>query len=295
MIVSSRRAFIGTVAAGLSFSATRALFGADPAAGAKTASGTPIGLQLWSLRKQLPEDLEGTLRQVRDWGIVEVQGAGTANHTTEAFRAALDEAGLRCSSAHVGFEDLAKDFAATAAEARALGASYLVCPFIPHDRKAGLKPDDVKRAAEVFNLAGRSAKDGGMRFAYHCHGMEFVPSPDGTLFDTLAKATDPALVGFEIDVLWAKAGGGDPAAVIKAYAGRVVSLHVKDIAKGLTFPAGTSGMPAQDEVPVGAGQLDWPGILGAARAAGVEIYYIEDETTDPLGNIPKSLAFLTAA
>jgi sugar phosphate isomerase/epimerase len=297
MITSSRRAFLGALTAGLPLSSARRLLGADAALEAKTTFGAPIGLQLWSLRAQLPKELEASLRKVREWGIVEVQSAGTARHSTEAFRAALDAAGLRCGSSHVGFDDLAKSFAATAKTARALGATHLVCPWLPHDRKVGLRPDDVTRAAEAFNEAGRKAKEEGMRLSYHCHGFEFVPSPDGTgtLYDTFAKATDPALVGLEVDVLWAKAGGADPAALIKTYAGRVVSLHVKDIAEGLTFPVGTSGMPAENEVPVGAGQLDWPAVLGAAREASVEIYYIEDETTDPLNNIPKSLAFLTKA
>ncbi len=294
-MTSTRRAFLGTVAAGLSFSAARRLLGADAAPEAKMTFGAPIGLQLWSLRAQLPQDLEGSLRKVRQWGIVEIQSAGTAGRSTEAFRAALDAAGLRCRSSHVGFEDLAKDFTGVARTARALGATSLVCPWLPHDRAAGFKPDDARRAAEVLNEAGRLAKAEGMKVGYHCHGYEFVPSAEGTLFDTFVKATDPALVGLEIDVLWAKVGGADPAALIKAYKGRVVSLHVKDIAKGLGFPVGTSGMPAENEVPCGAGQLDWPAILGAARAAGVEAYYIEDETTDPLANIAKSVAFLSAA
>jgi sugar phosphate isomerase/epimerase len=295
MTTSSRRAFLGTLAAGASLSAARGLFGANAMPEALTTFGAPIGLQLWSLRAQLPRDVEATLRQVREWGIVEIQSAGTAGRTAEAFRVALDAAGLRCRSSHVGFDDLAQRFVETAGTARTLGATQLVCPWLPHDGAAGLKLDDVKRAAEVLNEAGRRARAEALKVAYHCHGYEFVPSADGTLFDTLAKATDPALVGLEVDVLWAKAGGADPAALIKTYKGRIVSLHAKDIAKGLTFPIGTSGMPAENEAPVGAGQLDWPAILGAARAAGVEGYYIEDETTDPLGNIPKSIAFLKTA
>ena len=77
-------------------------------------------------------------------------------------------------------------------------------------------------------------------FAYHCHGYEFVPSPEGTLFDTLAGASDPARVMFQIDVFHAKFGGADPAPLITRYAARVASLHLKDLKKGVPIKTGTA-------------------------------------------------------
>jgi sugar phosphate isomerase/epimerase len=132
-----------------------------------------------------------------------------------------------------------------------------------------------------------------MRFGYHTHGYEMVPSPEGTLFDTLAKNTDPKLLGFEIDVFWAKAGGADPAALIAGLPGRVPLLHVKDMAKGLSFPAGTAEAKDETNVPVGTGQIDWPAVLHAAKASGAEIYYLEDESPKPWEQLPKSIAYLT--
>ena len=63
-----------------------------------------------------------------------------------------------------------------------------------------------------------------MHFGYHTHGYEFVPSPDGTLFDTLAKNTDPATVAFQIDLLHTFHGGGDPVAIIEQQGKRVTAL-----------------------------------------------------------------------
>jgi hypothetical protein len=50
--------------------------------------------------------------------------------------------------------------------------------------------------------------------------------------------------------------------------------------------------PASDNVVVGTGIMDWPGIVAQGRKSGVEYYFIEDETSDPVGNIPPSITYL---
>ena len=287
----SRREFLTTMAAGLGAAAVgaRRLSAAGKAA-IETALSGPVGLQLWSLREHLPKDLPGTLAKVRAMGFTEVEGAGLWGHTLQDLRAALDTAGLRCQSTHLGFERLRDDAAVALAEAKGLGATWAVCPWIPHDKT--FTKDDASRSAEAFNRFGKAARDAGLGFAYHCHGYEFVPSGQGTLWDTLVAGTDPELVAFQIDVFHAFNGGGDPVAVIEKLNGRVPSLHVKDIAKGLTITAGSSGAEPEADVPVGTGQVDWPAVLKAAKKAGTSLYYIEDESPDPLGHIPKSPQYL---
>jgi sugar phosphate isomerase/epimerase len=43
---------------------------------------------------------------------------------------------------------------------------------------------------------------------------------------------------------------------------------------------------------IGHGQVNWPEVLKAAKADGLEYYYLEDETTDPVHNIPPSITYL---
>jgi sugar phosphate isomerase/epimerase len=287
----SRRRFLTSVAAGMGVAAWRSSAAALPDAHEiKTTLGAPIGLQLWSLRAYLPNDLPGTLARVRAMGFGEVEGAGLWGHTVGDLRAALEAAGLRCRSAHLGFERLRDDLPGGLAEARALGATTVICPWIPHDDE--FTPEDARKAAEAFNRFGGAARDQGLAFGYHCHGYEFVPSPEGTLFDTLVRATDPSRVSFQIDVFHAYLGGADPVRLIKGLEGRVPSLHLKDLKKGFPVKAGTAAAPAEADVPVGTGQIDLPAVLRAARAAGTSIYYLEDESTDPLGHIPRSLRYL---
>jgi sugar phosphate isomerase/epimerase len=119
-----------------------------------------------------------------------------------------------------------------------------------------------------------------------------LASPEGNLFDTLAQNTDPRRVMFQIDVFHALYGGTDPAALIKRYAGRVASLHLKDLKKGAAITRGAAVGTPDVDVPIGTGQVDWPAVLREAVSAGASLYYVEDESADPLGHIPQSLEYL---
>jgi sugar phosphate isomerase/epimerase len=239
----------------------------------------------------LPKDLAGTLKKIREMGFRDVEGAGNWNHTVPELRSAMDAAGLRCPSAHMQFERLRDDLDGALADAKAFGASWVICPWIPHTDDTFTR-DDAMKAAEAFNKYGAAAAKAGLRFGYHPHGYDFFPSTEGTLLDTIARNTDPTLVAFQIDVFHAYHGGANPATLIDQFKSRVVSLHLKDLKKGVQVKVGTAlGTPDQD-VPVGSGQVDMPGVLRAAQKAGVKLYFIEDESADPWGHIPQSVAYL---
>ena len=112
------------------------------------------------------------------------------------------------------------------------------------------------------------------------------------MFETLAGATDPKRVMFQVDVFHAFHGGADPARLIERYKGRVSSLHLKDLKKGVPVEAGTAIGRPEDDVPVGSGQIDMPSVLRAAMEAGTPLYYIEDESSDPWRHIPQSVVYL---
>jgi sugar phosphate isomerase/epimerase len=288
----SRREFLTAVAT--TFAASRAISATavSPQGAVASPLNGPIGLQLWSLREYLPKDLPGTLAKVKAMGFREVEGAGLWGHSAADLRRALDTAGLRCQSAHMGYERLRDDAAGAFAEAKSMGASWVVCPWIPHDK--GFTREVATSAADVFNRVGKAAGEAGLRFAYHCHGYEFVPSTEGTLFDTLAGATDPQQVAIQVDVFHTFHGGADPAALIAKLGPRATSLHLKDLKKGAPVTAGAGVGTPDIDVPVGTGQIDMAAVLTAARKAGTTLYYVEDESATPLVNIPKSLAWLQA-
>jgi sugar phosphate isomerase/epimerase len=260
--------------------------------GGPTVLGRPVGLQLYSLRQLFPKDVAGTLAKVYELGFLEVEGGGDYGLGVAGFMGALKKAGLTLTSALFGYEDWGKDTAAAVRRAREFGALYAGCAWIPH--KDRFTREDCLRAAADFNEWGRAAKEAGVRFIYHIHGFEFEASAEGTLFDTLAKETDPAVVAFEADIFWVRRGGADPVALFERYPGRIPLTHLKDIAKGTDICKPNGKAPDETSVPLGSGMIDWPAVLAAAQKAGVERHFIEDEHPEALAQIPQSLRFLAA-
>jgi sugar phosphate isomerase/epimerase len=280
--MTTRRSFLGAVTGGMG--AAMAWRGRARAAG---GGKPPLGLQLWSVREAAAKDLPGALRQVKAWGFEEVESAGTYGRTAQQFRAALDGAGLRCHSMHVDWDRMQADFSGVLKDAEHVGAGTIVNPYLPHEKRPYASREEILRAAGAFAKWGREARAAGWRFAYHIHGQEFGPAPEGTLFDVLAGEAGPD-VGFEADVFWITWGGADPVALLEKHPGRVWYTHLKDMARG-TKPG--AEVPDEANVVLGTGMIDIAGIVAAGVKAGVEIHYIEDESPDPFGHIPKSRAY----
>lgn len=281
--MTTRRGFLQAMAGG---AALGALGTKAHAAGKRI----PFGLQLYSLRHQLEKDVPGTLAKVKAMGFDDVETAGTYGMSVADFAAALKKAGLAARSGHFDYQRLRDDAAGVVRDAKTLGVSFVACAWIPHE--GAFARENVLRAAEVFNLAARAAKAGGLRFAYHLHGYEFRPSPEGTLFDTLVAQTAKDGVNFEVDVLWALAGGVDPAKLIEKLAGRVPLTHLKDMRKGTKYTAPVASLPDDTNVVLGTGVIDFPAILKASEKAGVEIHFLEDEHPDSIAQLPQSLTYL---
>jgi sugar phosphate isomerase/epimerase len=292
-IMTSRRAFIHTLSAGIA--AAAGVCGTGQALRAQGALKTPLkgtlGLQLYSLRHLFEKgDVPGTLAMVRGWGFREVEAAGTYGLSTADFAAQVKKAGLRVASTGADYDRLVKDVGGVIAEARALGAEQVMCAWIPH--QGAFSRADVDKAAAVFGKAGRAMRDAGLRFLYHVHGYEFQEGPDGTLFDALATATEPGVVDFQMDIFWVVHGGANPVALFTKYPKRFPSTHLKDIRKGTTINNPTGNAPDDTSVVLGQGLVDLPAVLRAANAAGVTYHFIEDEHPQSEKQIPQSLDYL---
>jgi sugar phosphate isomerase/epimerase len=281
--MTTRRGFLQAMAGG-------AALGALGARARAAGKRIPFGLQLYSLRHQLAKDVPGTLARVKAIGFDDVETAGTYGMSVADFAAALKKAGLAARSGHFDYQRFRDDAAGVVRDAQTLGASFVACAWIPHE--GDFSRESALRAAEVFNGAARAAKAGGLRFAYHLHGYEFRPSPEGTLFDTLAAQTAKDGVNFEVDVLWALAGGVDPVKLIEKLAGRVPLTHLKDMRKGTKYTPPVASLPDDTNVVVGTGVIDFPAILKAAEKAGVEIHFLEDEHPESIAQLPGSLKYL---
>ena len=250
----------------------------------------PMGVQLWSFREAAKTDPAAMMAMTRRMGITHVETAGLYGMPAAQFAAALEGAGLRATSMHVGYDDLKKTPDVVIANAKALGARYVGLAWYPHT--GAFTEADARRAIADFNQFGRTMKDAGLTFFYHNHGYEPVPYGDGTLLDLIIRETDPSLVSFEMDVLWTFYPGVDPAALIRKYPGRFKLMHIKDMKPGVPRNNLSGGLAAELQSVIGEGQVNWSDVMAAAQKDGLELYYLEDETPDPITNVPKSITFL---
>ena len=256
------------------------------------AMSQEIGLQLYSLRNQIPKDVPGSLALIKGWGIKEIEGGGTYGMTIDEFNALAKKNNLKMVSIGADFNELAKDPAAVAAKAKQFGATYVMCAWIPH-KGTDFTLADTENAMAVFENAGKVLAAAGLSFCYHPHGYEFRKHEDGTLFDLMVKKLDPAYVNFEMDVFWVKHPGQDPVALLKKYPNRFPLMHLKDRRPGTE---GNQFGTADDEtnVVLGAGDVGIAAIMKEARKLGVKHFFIEDESSHAVHQIPQSLEYLKA-
>jgi sugar phosphate isomerase/epimerase len=249
-----------------------------------------IGLQLYSLRDQFAKDVPKTLDQVRDFGIKYVETHSTYGLTPEKFRAELDGRGLKAIAGHFSYERCRDDIERVAREAKILGLKYAGCAWIPHK-----DPFDEKTSREaivVFNRAGEALAKHGLKFFYHTHGYEFLPYGNGTLFDLMMAETKPQFVHYEIDVFWVVHPGHDPVKLLEKYGSRFELMHVKDMKRGTPTGLFTGHSDVTNNVVLGTGVIDWVAVFKAAQKAGVEWYFIEDESPTAVQQIPQSLNYM---
>jgi len=250
------------------------------------------GIVSYTYRANFQKDVPGTLDIIKKNGITDIEFSNLFNQTPENLRKLIDERGLTCSSYGVGYEDLVNKTDVVAATAKTLGAAYVRVAGIPH--KGAFTLEDAQKAVADFNKYGKILKEQyGLTFIYHNHGFEFQPYQDGTLYDYLVKNTDPKYVSLELDILWAFFPGQDPAKLLNTYGSRYKALHLKDLRKGITgnLSGGTSG---DNEVVFGTGQINIIPIIKAARKAGIKHYYIEDESSLSLTQVPENILYLNS-
>lgn len=253
-----------------------------------------IGIQLGTMRQMMSEGMPAVMAKLKELGITEIEGGGGRSMDRQAFKKLAEEYGLKVVATGVGFDHLqnADSLQKVIKNAKELGVEYLVCYWIPHDGD-NFTFADMKKGVEVFNAAGKTLKENGLSLWYHAHGYEFRPYTEGkgTLFEYMMDNTNPEYVNFQMDVFWMKNPGQDPAKLLKKYPNRWKSLHLKDRRKGT--PNNLNGRQDKEtNVVLGTGDVGIAEAMKAAKKIGIKHYFIEDESTRALEQLPGHVAYL---
>lgn len=257
--------------------AVSAALAASPfgAASAQVRRVDKIGLQLYSLRREMAEDFEGTLAQLAEIGFTEMEFAGYHGKTPGEVRRILDSFGLTSPASHVPLQAIRGNLDQEIETAVTLGQQYMVLPWLPENERS---LDSYHRVAELLNRTGEKTREAGIIMGYHNHDFEFDIHEGGRIgYDILTSETEPDLVMFEMDLFWAEEAGYDATFFFLKYPGRYPMIHVKD-------RAGSGAM-----ADVGRGYIDFQELFSYGSKGGFRHYFIEhDNPTDGINSMAYS-------
>jgi sugar phosphate isomerase/epimerase len=242
-----------------------------------TPLGGPVGIQLYAVKDELQAQPAATLRSIREIGFGAVETAGFAGLSARQFRALLDDAGLKCPSAHLRFDP--DNLGAAFEQAHALGVHYAASGSLRElvsaggaGRSGGMSLEEARSTARLANRIGEQARRAGLQYVYHNHDFEFAARGGTEIgYDLLLRETDPGLVQFEIDCGWMVVGGRNPRDYFRGYPGRFPMIHVKDFLPTAGHAANHPG------TELGHGMIDYAPIFAAAETAGLKHYFAEQE------------------
>jgi sugar phosphate isomerase/epimerase len=232
---------------------------------AKGKAVKDLGVQLYTVRKEMLADNIGTLKQIAGIGYKEIESAGSEKGNYYGLKPSeikkiTKDLGMNLRSGHVHFDDKWQQTMDDAVEA---GQEYVIVSSMP---SRGQTVDNYKSVAESFNKAGEACKKSNLNFGYHNHDFEFEKENGKILYDVLVENTNPEFVNLEMDLGWVIVTGNDPLAYFEKYPNRFPLWHLKDM-----------DMVKKHSVEFGKGGLDIKKMLQSSKKAGMKYFFVEQE------------------
>jgi sugar phosphate isomerase/epimerase len=239
----------------------------------------PIGLQLYSVRKQCEKDLPGVLKAVAAMGYEGVEFAGYYDRTADELKKMLDANGLKCCGTHLRaqlkplFDGKYDDFDKEVEFNQVMGNPYLLFPGMPEEMRSSV--DACKKTAALLDELAERVKKVDAYVGYHAHGGDFVKIGDTTQWDLLFENSSDRVI-MQMDIGNCIGGGGDPYATLKKFPGRSLTVHLKEYG---------------GDAPVGEGKVDWKKVFEICESVGGTKWYIVEHESgdDPLGSVDACL------
>ncbi len=224
-----------------------------------------VGVQLYSVRKEMLTDALGTLKRLAQIGYKELESAKSEKGNyyglkPKEIKKIASDLGMTLRSGHVHID---KEWQQSIDEAAEAGQQYLICSSMP---SAGQTIENYQKTAHVFNKAGEDCKKQNLIFGYHNHEAEFEKVNNHVLYDILLERTDPDLVKMEMDLGWIIVTGNDPFKYFEKYPNRFPLWHLKDM-----------DLSKKQSTEFGKGGVDIKKLLEARDKVGMKYFFVEQE------------------
>lgn len=245
-----------------------------------------IGIQLYSVTDDVREDLEGTLRALKQIGYDCIEPCGLGGKTPEEYKALCDEIGLEICSVHIGESEWDEPAFEIVERYARLGCRDIVIP-CPKALSWPGQPKFLEFKEFIAEFA-KEVKALGARAHYHNHAPDTLKINSRTALDTILDAPE---LHPEFDCGWLEASGQSAVDFIERYAGRVKMLHIRDYWQSSRKTRvnmqytqdGQTVLNYQcvgedfDPRPLGYGLLPMREVVRAAKAAGVTHLIYEND------------------
>jgi sugar phosphate isomerase/epimerase len=221
-----------------------------------------IGLQLYTVRNEIKNNIADTLHKIADIGFEAVEIAfWPENISIKEAGKYLKDAGLTVSSAHVELP-VGDKKSAMLEIAETFNCTKMIWHGWPEDKRYSTL-EGTKELVDIYNEASRYAKLNGLQFGLHNHWWEYRNKVNGRyVYQVLLDSVGPDIF-FEIDTYWVKVAGHDPVKIVAEFGKRAPLLHIKD------GPARWNDSLPEDNpepmVAVGKGTQNFPAIVNAAN------------------------------
>ena len=216
----------------------------------------PVGLQLYSVRQDCEKDLPRVIETVAKIGYKGVEFAGYYNRQANELRKLLDDSGLVCCGTHTPLETIKpENLNATIEFNRTLGNKFLIVPWMDPKTKEGWL-----EMVKLFNAQAPKVKAEKMLIGYHAHAHDFNKIDGVSCWDLFFGNTRNDVV-MQLDTSNCLDGGADPVAVLKQYAKRAITIHIKE-------------WGGDADAVIGQGKVNFPAVFEICEKTGVTQWYI---------------------
>ena len=278
---------IGLLAAGVGLS--KSVFGESCCSETKPKV---IGVQLWSVRQPINQNLSGALKGLANCGYLAIEGFGYNNSqyfntNINEFDKMVRDCGMKITSSHLSTRftpesltealDWWKD---TADKHKAIGCNTMVLPSLPSQRGRPMEVDFLAQVCEYINKVNEIAVERGMRAGFHNHAVDERVMENGkVVFDYLIENTHPSFF-IQLDNHNMSSAGRCPVEFIHRYKERIKQLHVKD-----------------DDIIGASGKINFEELFTAAANYNIfePIVEVENYPVDVMECMCRSFDYLNAA
>lgn len=223
-----------------------------------------LSIQVFSVRDKMTtaEETRETFKALSSYGYTGIQTAGAFSFGVEEYAAAAKAANLEVVGTHWGMNNLLDTEDAVRTH-KILDTKYAGVGALSSVKEENWSKEALLKYIDTCNGVGEALAPYGLTFTYHHHAFEFASYGNETMMDIFVKELNPKTTSFVLDTHWLQKGGVNIIEWLQKLEGRVKILHLKDY--GVNFGENNGFI-----TELGSGNINFPEVIKAAEAAGVE-------------------------